>query len=103
LVLTSVLQPFLAAATQYWLVAAIPTGVNFQWYGNNTGVLGGAWASATSLTSLSNFGSTGPASGIQVNSVTGSVPDGGSTAALFGLGLSALLLLKSSAPRGLRS
>ena len=58
---------------------------------------GASFESTAGLTPLSNGGTAAlPAPGIQVNSVTTSVPDGGSRAMLLGLGLGALLLLKSS-------
>src|SRR4029434_2919247 len=41
-VLTSVLQPFLAAATQYWVVFAVAPN-QVTWTSNESGVLGGVW------------------------------------------------------------
>jgi hypothetical protein len=91
-ILTSVLNPTLSAATQYWLVLT-ETSSQVGFYLNDTGVTGGIWSGFT-LDSMTQVFATDASPGIQLNSV----PEPAS-AMLLGLGFSALLLAKRSLVR----
>ena len=69
--LTSILNPSLSAATQYWLVLTQGSPSQITWFGNDTSVLGGIW-DGSSIGSLSQvFGDTA-APGI---TLTSTVPE----------------------------
>lgn len=88
-VISSVLHPLLAGATQYWLLFTQTTAFQVVWNYKDTGVTGGAWAGNT-LSTLHN-GSSG--SLMPSLTVIGAVPESGSTVMLLGAAMSAIFLL----------
>ena len=88
--LTSVLNPFIAAGTQYWAVVSVdPSGVT--WGYNTQGVIGGEWI-GFSFADWTNYGITDfPTPAIELDAVS-NVPEPISAISL-GLGFLAMIAL----------
>jgi hypothetical protein len=72
--LTSILNPSLSAATQYWVVLTQASASQIVWFGNDTSTAGGIW-SGSPIGSLSQFFATSAAPGIVLTSTVPTVPE----------------------------
>jgi hypothetical protein len=87
--LTSAVNPFLLAGTQYWFVVTPAAGQSVDWLESDEGVTG-LFGFGNSLTTVGPPVGSGLAPGIEVTSTSTSTPEPG-TAPMFALG-SVLLL-----------
>lgn len=72
--LTSILNPSLSTATQYWLVLTQTSPGQITWFANDTSVAGGAW-SGSAIGSLGQVFATGLTPGIVLTSTAPAVPE----------------------------
>src|SRR3954447_981834 len=97
-VLNSVLHPFLAAGTQYWVVWTQTSSDQVSWLSNDTGTAGGVWG-GNSIDGLTQSFPTFPTTGVRLTAGPApTVPDGGVTLGLLALGAGGLLALRRVAP-----
>jgi len=72
--LTSILNPSLSVATQYWVVLTQASANQIDWFGNDTSVAGGVWA-GSAIGSLGQSFATGLTPGITLTSTAPAVPE----------------------------